>query len=528
MAEPVYPSLEKEGQAGQIGFEGLATERQSDLGGSFSVQFTPSSGDSKQQLTDEQQPSYRTFGGAEQPTQASSEEINLLDKQRPTTPTEAEKRHKEQTVRFEDDVRRIDFILTYTDEVKKKKKKGEEDTDEKKEKRRAKRQRFLDSCVELGLEYELQDCTESPDHKTYFVKIHATYPALLRGAEDLLIRMPIRPNNLRVQTYRERFFDIIKLKDPTLPTIPKHLQLQTYFTAPFKLAHKENYIGVDDEENFFTNAQRSTITWHILQDAKYGKDEDQVGVLRLVQNNCFNGYYPLHESSPKHSKEEGVQTDRQLLYNQWSYWTNWYKQQPLGHVRRYFGEKVGIYFTWIGFYTTWLLPVSLLGIVILLYGLSTIPSSRNAVAYDTCETARSFFYMCPVCDGQCDFWYLGDTCNFAHVNQLFDNGGTVFFAIVMSFWAVLFLEFWKRRQFYLQYDWDMLGYESAEERARPEFEQRIKKYIRNCKDENARQKFFVYNPVLERSEYIQPAHWFWPKVLATFSILISMVSVYIS
>lgn len=48
--------------------------------------------------------------------------------------------------------------------------------------------------------------------------------------------------------------------------------------------------------------------------------------------------------------------------------------------RRYFGEKVGIYFTWIGFYTTWLLPVSLLGIVIFLYGLSTIPASRNAVA----------------------------------------------------------------------------------------------------------------------------------------------------
>ena len=28
--------------------------------------------------------------------------------------------------------------------------------------------------------------------------------------------------------------------------------------------------------------------------------------------------------------------------------------------------------------------------------------------------------------------------------------------------AVLFLEFWKRRQFFLQYEWDMLGYESAE------------------------------------------------------------------
>jgi hypothetical protein len=27
---------------------------------------------------------------------------------------------------------------------------------------------------------------------------------------------------------------------------------------------------------------------------------------------------------------------------------------------------------------------------------------------------------------------------------------------------VFFLEFWKRRQFFLQYDWDMLGYEDAE------------------------------------------------------------------
>lgn len=64
---------------------------------------------------------------------------------------------------------------------------------------------------------------------------------------------------------------------------------------------------------------------------------------------------------------------------------------------------------------------------------------------------------------------------------------------------------------------------ALQERARPEFEQRIKRYIRNCKDDNAREKFFVYNPVLEKKEYVQPAHWFFPKVIATFSILIAMV-----
>ena len=89
MAEPAYPSLDtEEGQGTKIGFEGLAS---GDQGGSFAVQFTPSGGDAKQQLTDEQQPSYRTFEGEQPPTQASSEEINLLEKERPTSPSAEEK-----------------------------------------------------------------------------------------------------------------------------------------------------------------------------------------------------------------------------------------------------------------------------------------------------------------------------------------------------------------------------------------------------------------------------------------------------
>ena len=67
-----------------------------------------------------------------------------------------------------------DFILTYTDDIAdpRKRRKGGDDedgpgaapgaqideSDEKKEKLRAKRQKFLDSCEELGLQYEIQDC----------------------------------------------------------------------------------------------------------------------------------------------------------------------------------------------------------------------------------------------------------------------------------------------------------------------------------------------------------------------------------
>lgn len=40
--------------------------------------------------------------------------------------------------------------------------------------------------------------------------------------------------------------------------------------------------------------------------------------------------------------------------------------------RGYFGEKVGIYFSWLGFYTSMLIPVAIAGVIAFIYGLATI------------------------------------------------------------------------------------------------------------------------------------------------------------
>ena len=49
--------------------------------------------------------------------------------------------------------------------------------------------------------------------------------------------------------------------------------------------------------------------------------------------------------------------------------------------RRYFGEKVGLYFTWIGHYTTWLIIATIIGILVMLYGVTTIYFPlRNPIA----------------------------------------------------------------------------------------------------------------------------------------------------
>lgn len=43
--------------------------------------------------------------------------------------------------------------------------------------------------------------------------------------------------------------------------------------------------------------------------------------------------------------------------------------------------------------------------------------------------------MCPLCDFQCPYWNLVEACTHAKASRIFDNGGTVFFAIFMALWG---------------------------------------------------------------------------------------------
>lgn len=48
------------------------------------------------------------------------------------------------------------------------------------------------------------------------------------------------------------------------------------------------------------------------------------------------------------------------------------------------------------------------------------------------------------------------------VGYLFDHPGTVLFSVFMSFWAVTFLEYWKRKMATLAHHWDCMDFHEEE------------------------------------------------------------------
>lgn len=416
------------------------------------------------------------------------------------------------TLFFRDGKRKIDYVLAY------------EPGDSEDPKKEQRRNTFEKNLVEEGLELEHEGKETSKNGKTCFTKVHVPWEIMLRYAELLNVKMPLAENDMETQLEScfencwKKFPSPFELDEDLLPEEPN------YFTAPFNRSRMDQYIGVEfinkefvikDKDTFFTNSQRSKICYEILSRTHFSDfddDEDKInkkfGVRKLVDNQTYNAAYPLHDGR-YHSDHSlltvGKDSDRHLLYELWARPGMWYKYQPLDQIRGYFGEKVGIYFSWLGFYTSMLIPVAIAGVIAFIYGLATIMD--DVPSTEICEDPIiSNYTMCPMCDQRCSYWQLSDSCTYSRATYLFDNPATVAFAIVMALWASFFLEFWKRKQAEIEYEWDVADFEEGEETVRPEYEASVSRRRTN--------------PVTNREEPYVPG---WSKgfrYFTSFSILV--------
>merc|ERR1711892_1547860 len=223
-------------------------------------------------------------------------------------------------------------------------------------------------------------------------------------------------------------------------------------TAAFKADRRDFFVIVEGDE--FKDADRIRMVEYALRHTRFGPVKEEIGIAKLVgEKGPFQMIYPLHDGlydqgdDPKKSDHPSM---RSYLHENWAKFSNLIKFQPLDQIRNYFGEEVALYFAFMGCYTTSLTVFAFLGICVMIYGLSTV--SESTYVTEMCDID---YVMCPECDYDCNYWRFNRTCSNIKFTYIFDNYLTVAYAFLVAVWATTFLEYWKRYNATLSYEWDL-------------------------------------------------------------------------
>lgn len=128
------------------------------------------------------------------------------------------------------------------------------------------------------------------------------------------------------------------------------------------------------------------------------------------ENEILISYFPLHD---------GFREDVESMWSGGNYLGIFFKQfvfsptenvLPIFILGSYFGEKTGIYFAWLSFYTTWLMYLSVIGVIVSIFQLATLTVDH---------------YLLPL------------------------------YSFLISIWITLMNQFWRRKQSELVHLWNL-------------------------------------------------------------------------
>ncbi|XP_071496822.1 anoctamin-10-like [Diadema antillarum] len=220
--------------------------------------------------------------------------------------------------------------------------------------------------------------------KDVILQVSATKELLLEGAEKICLRKKCKDGSLR----------------------------------EFSRGHRDHF---DSEDKcFLTTCEKQRVIYYLLTHIRSTKAQDIPGTETKKQNlypeqriipkllNCglIKALYPLH-----------TPVELTSLEKHWYKHSKYFQPQPIEMIRDYFGEKIGIYFSFLGFYTKALFLPAAVGLV----------------------------------------YFLLDT----FVGHL--PHGYAFFAIFNLLWTTIFLEAWKRKCNVMAFKWGTYGMVKFEE-----------------------------------------------------------------
>ncbi|KAI8615853.1 calcium-activated chloride channel-domain-containing protein [Chytriomyces sp. MP71] len=308
------------------------------------------------------------------------------------------------------------------------------------------RKEFELKLLQRGLIIEHEVSIEEPSEM--FVKIVTPFSVLCAEAQLMKLKLPLKPDNRythrlslgstiqsklpqwlrqRVETLRIVFgLNELDMKSQSAAFKRKDL-------ARFKGGDPQQTASCDIQSSFFRDSHRALLTYNIISHVemsvqipgRVGKQKDRRGIDYLLSEGVYTAMFHLHDD------ELNPNTLREKLRKDWV--QKYFQPQPIDDIAAYFGETVGLYFAFIGFYNLWLLISTFLGIIVVLYGLFESYGSGN---FD---------------------WF-----------SMFDNDLTPFFGLFMSMWAILMPIAWDRQTKYFAWKWATMDYQK-EETKRPQY-----------------------------------------------------------
>ncbi|CAF2736974.1 unnamed protein product [Rotaria sp. Silwood2] len=406
--------------------------------------------------------------------------------------------------------------------------------------------------------------SEQPQQQSVkrFVRLHASFELLLELAEKTRMKLPIEEN--RTPCIPKRPFDYFMSWLP-FTQIDRTMfpPEQYYFLAEYDKTLRYRFEPLFDtlrgssRDLYFTPAQRSRLVYdcllrtpfdikteieepksiHVTSDAKerrvlelekiFTAFSTSSGIELLLRDQVYDDCYPLHAPLLKNiephmipswimTKGEHRNTfDRMKLWWHWSRISNVFKDQPINHIKDYFGEHVALYFCWLRWYIQMLILPCLIGLSVFFYGLWAVKHDvpTNDICYNLAHTL-----MCPRSHRQ--LWTLGEDCLYAKMAFLFNNKATVGYAAIITVWSALFLPAWDVAEYQFQYEWDTFdlidggnGGTDLDE-PRPDF----KRKVRTTR----------VNPITGVVEQYMPARERCAKSVSSFSIVAMMICLVLS
>lgn len=133
----------------------------------------------------------------------------------------------------------------------------------------------------------------------------------------------------------------------------------------FDLKDVSNFEGSEDVDNLLTKAEKQKVILHELEVIRATENDPNIPgyeniklyagksiVKKYLSRKIIQALYPLHD-------EEEIKR----LGAEWHQFKHAFKVQPINKIREYFGEKIALYFAFLGMYTIALIPPAFIGVI---------------------------------------------------------------------------------------------------------------------------------------------------------------------